>query len=171
MCGGHGSVFAATCLAMSRFLATAGQCSAALHTCVKGSAQAVKPDVCRCAAFKNKHISSSTVSTKTEAQKDHFIADSLRKRCIKKGFQGIHDRFQKDSRFRDSQLKIDRTEAKCIEMDEVAQKDFTYRMSSEECLRYKKDLVSLSQHNWTKCTDETPIRLHRSINKIAPSSP
>ena len=35
-----------------------------LHTCVKGSAQAVKPDVCRCAAFKNKVISSHTVSTK-----------------------------------------------------------------------------------------------------------
>ena len=39
----------------------------ALHTCVKGSAQAVKPDVCRCAALKRKHllqhISSSTIST------------------------------------------------------------------------------------------------------------
>ena len=105
---------------------------------MKGSAQAVKPDVCRCAAFKNKHISSSTISTKTEAQKDHFIAHNLRKRCIKKGFQGIHDRFQKDLRFRDSQLKSDRTEAICIEMDEVAQKDFTYRMSSEEYMRYKK---------------------------------
>ena len=36
VCGGHGrSVFAATCLAMSRFLATYGQCSAALHTCVE----------------------------------------------------------------------------------------------------------------------------------------
>ena len=64
MCGGHGrSVFAAACLVMSRFLANAGRCSVALHTCVKGSAQAVKPDVCRCAAVKKKHISSSTIST------------------------------------------------------------------------------------------------------------
>ena len=39
---------------------------------------------------------------KTEAQKDHFIAHNLRKRCIKKGFGGIHDRFQKDLRFYDS---------------------------------------------------------------------
>ena len=46
MCGGHGrSVFAAACLAVSRYFATAGLRSAALHTCVKGSAQAVKPDV------------------------------------------------------------------------------------------------------------------------------
>ena len=35
-----------------------------LHTCVKGSAQAVKPDVCRCAAFEKKVISSSAISTK-----------------------------------------------------------------------------------------------------------
>ena len=55
MCGGHGrSVFAAACLAVSRYFATAGLRSAALHTCVKGSAQAVKPDVCRCAALKTK---------------------------------------------------------------------------------------------------------------------
>ena len=61
---------------------------------------------------------------KTEAQKEHFIAHNARKRCIKKNFGGIHDRFQKDLRYRDSQLKIGRTEEKCIEMDELAQKRF-----------------------------------------------
>ena len=54
------------------------------------------------------------------------------------GFKGIHNRFQKDLRYRDPQLKADRTEAKCIEMDELAQKDFTYRPSPEEFERYKK---------------------------------
>ena len=44
----------------------------------------------------------------------------------------MHDRFQKDLRYRDAQLKADRTEEKCIEMDELAQKDFTYRLSTEE---------------------------------------
>ena len=80
---------------------------------------------------------------KTEAQKEHFIAHNLRKRCIKKGFEGIHDRFQKDLTFRDSQLRIDRTEEVCIQMDEVAQKDFTYRMSSDE-------YFDLSQHILTQ---------------------
>ena len=75
---------------------------------------------------------------KTEAQKEHFIAHNERKRCIKKNCKGIHDRFQKDLRFRDSQLRIDRTEEICIHMDDVAQKDFTYRMSSDEFLRYRK---------------------------------
>ena len=66
------------------------------------------------------------------------MAHNARKRCIKKGFKGIHDRFQKDLRYRDAQLKADRTEEKCIEMDELAQKDFTYRQSPEEFERYKK---------------------------------
>ena len=49
---------------------------------------------------------------KTEAQKEHFIAHNARRRCIKKNFEGIHDRFQRDLTFRDSQLKnwLDRRE-------------------------------------------------------------
>ena len=53
-----------------------------------------------------------------------------------KEFEGIHDRFQNDSTLRDAQLKAELTEAKCIEMDELAQKDFTYRSSPEEFERY-----------------------------------
>ena len=83
---------------------------------------------------------------KTEEQRQHFIAHNLRKRCIKMNFEGIHDRFQKDIRFSCPQLRIDRTEEICIQMDEVAQKDFTYRMSSDEFLRYKKIGGSLSTH-------------------------
>ena len=57
----------------------------------------------------------------------------------KEFFKGIHDRFQKDLRYRDSQLRIGWTEEKCIEMDELAQKDFTYRPSTEEFERCKKN--------------------------------
>ena len=64
---------------------------------------------------------------------------NLRKRCIKKNFEGIHDRFQKDLTFRDSQLRTDRTEEECIQMDKDAQQNFTYRMSSNEYFRYKKN--------------------------------
>ena len=42
---------------------------------------------------------------KTKEQKEHHIAHNLRKRCIKRGFEGIHDRFQKDPTFRESQLR------------------------------------------------------------------
>ena len=84
---------------------------------------------------------------KTEEQRQHIVAHNLRKRCIKRNFEGIHDRFQKDIRFSCPQLRIDRTEEICIQVDEVAQKDFTYRtyrMSSDEFLRYKKIGGSLS---------------------------
>ena len=76
---------------------------------------------------------------KTKEQKDHFIAHNLRKRCIKRGFEGIHDRFQKDPEFRESQPEHDRTEEVCIQMDKDAQKDFTYRMTQDEYFRYKKN--------------------------------
>ena len=76
---------------------------------------------------------------KTEEQIRHHIAYNLRKRCIKKGFEGIHDRFQNDPIFRESQLSIDRTEEICIQMDKDAQKDLTYRMSQDEYFRYKKN--------------------------------
>ena len=83
---------------------------------------------------------------KTEAQKEHFVAHNARRRCLKKKFDGIHDLFQKDSRYRDSQLKIGWTEEKCIEMDELAQKDFTYRPSSEDYERYRKNwYISLNK--------------------------
>ena len=65
----------------------------------------------------------------TEAQKEYYVAHNARKRCLKKGFQGIHDRFQRDSTNRDSQLKIGLTE-KCIEMDKLVQEDHSYRPSS-----------------------------------------
>ena len=41
---------------------------------------------------------------------------------------------------------FDRTEEVCIQMDEVAQKAFTYRMTEDEYFRYKKNLwISLSK--------------------------
>ena len=81
---------------------------------------------------------------KTEEQKEHHIAHNLRKRCIKRGFEGIHDRFQKDSIFRESPTSIDRTEEVCTQMDKDAQKDFTYRMTQAEYFRYKRIGGSLS---------------------------
>ena len=75
---------------------------------------------------------------KTEEQKDHYIAHNLRRRFKKRGFEGIHDRFQKDPVFRESLLSIDRTEEVCIQMDKDAQKDFTFRMTQEEWRKMSK---------------------------------
>ena len=107
---------------------------------------------------------------KTKEQKDHHISHKLRKRFINKKFEGIHDRLQKDSTFRDSQVRTDRTEEVCIQMDKDAQKDFTL-IACRPTSTSDTERIGGSQHIWTQCTDETPFRLQRSINKIAPSSP
>ena len=76
---------------------------------------------------------------KTTEQRDYHVAHNLRKRCIKRRFQGIHDRFLNDPEFRASQLEHDRNEEVCIQMDKDAQKDFTYRMTQAEYFRYRKN--------------------------------
>ena len=76
---------------------------------------------------------------KTKEERDHHIAHNLRKRCIERNFEGIHDRFLKDPEFRESQLVHDRTEEVCIQTDKDAQKDFTNRMTQKAYFRYRKN--------------------------------
>ena len=76
---------------------------------------------------------------KTTEQRDYHVAHNLRKRCIKRHFKGIHDRFLDDPEFRASQLELDRTEEVCIQMDELAQKDFSHRVTQAEYFRYRKN--------------------------------
>ena len=64
--------------------------------------------------------------------------EGARKRCIKKNYEGIHDRFPRDPVNRDSQLKIGWTEEKCVAMDKLAQEDHSHRLSYEEYVRYQK---------------------------------
>ena len=75
----------------------------------------------------------------TEAQKEHFKAHNARRRRLKQKNEGIHDRFQRDSTHRDSQLKIGWTEEKCVEMDKLAQENHSYCPSSEDFERNKKN--------------------------------
>ena len=76
---------------------------------------------------------------RTAAQKKHFIAHNARRRCLKRNYEGIHDRFLKDSTHRDVQLKIGSTEEKCIAMDKLAQEEHSYCPLSEEIDRYRKN--------------------------------
>ena len=76
---------------------------------------------------------------KTKEQRDCHVAHNLRTRCIKRRFQGIHHRFLNDPEFRDSQLEHDQTEEVCIQMDELAQKDFSCHMTQAEYFRYRKN--------------------------------
>ena len=84
----------------------------------------------------------------------------LRKRCIKRHFEGIHDRFLKDPEFRESQLEHDRTEEVCIQVDELARKDFSYHMTQAEYFRYRKNWwISLNNSGKTG-----PVRERSDFN-------
>ena len=98
---------------------------------------------------------------KTEEERDHRIAHNLRKRCIKRNFEGIHDRFLKDPVFRESQLEHDRTEEVCIQMDKGrAERYFTYHMTQAEYFQYRKNWwISL-----TKSGKIGPVRDRSDFN-------
>ena len=72
---------------------------------------------------------------KTPQQKEYHQANNLKKRCIKRGYQGIHDRFLIDSEFRAAQLEHDRDDEVCIKMDELAEKDFSHYVTDSEYFR------------------------------------
>ena len=73
---------------------------------------------------------------KTPQQKEYHQAHNLKKRCIKKGCQGIHDRFLIDSEF---QLEHYRDEEVCIKMDELADKKSSHYVTQAEYFRYKQN--------------------------------
>ena len=75
---------------------------------------------------------------KTSEKKDYHQAHNLKKRCIKKHFKGIHDRFLKDPEFCASQLEHDRDEEVCIKMDDLADKNFSHYKTESEYFRYKQ---------------------------------
>ena len=66
---------------------------------------------------------------KTPEKKEYRLAHNLKKRCMKRGFTGIHDRFLRDHVFRKRMLEHDRDEDACRKWDDLAEQDFTYRMS------------------------------------------
>ena len=80
---------------------------------------------------------------KTKVEKEYHLAWNAWKRCCKKvdsqseQFTGIHDRFLRDTVYRESQLAIGRTEQKCKEWDELAKEDHTYHLTPEETKRYQ----------------------------------
>ena len=94
-----------------------------------------------------------------EEARDHeyYIANSPKKKCKKKYYLGIHDRFIRDEKFRKNMLDTGRTEEICREMDKLADEDHTHHITPEE--------ISVYRNNWwirsnTVGSDTMPVR-HR----------
>ena len=97
---------------------------------------------------------------------EHFIANSLQKKCKKKFFLGIHDRFIRDEKFRKNMFDVGRSEELCREKNKLANEDHTHHITPEE--------ISVYRNNWwirsnTVGSDTMPVR-HRPDFKQALST-
>ena len=68
---------------------------------------------------------------KKEGDHEYFVANSLKKKCKKKDFLNIHDRFIRDARFRKTMIELGRTEEVIREMDKLANEDHTHHATAE----------------------------------------
>ena len=101
-------------------------------------------------------------SGKTPEKKEYRLADYLKKRCIKRKFTGIHDGFLRDPDFRKSMLEHDRDEDVCLKWDDLAEQDFTYRMSESEYFHYRQNWwISLNKSGNTG----GPLRKRSAFNQ------
>ena len=109
---------------------------------------------------------------KTPEKKEYHLAQNLKKRCIKRRFTGIHDRFLRDPDFRKSMLEHDRDEDVCLTCDDLAEQDFTCRMSESEHVHYRQKLVDFSQQVWKHWrTIEKTFSFQPSVVLIEPFTP
>ena len=79
----------------------------------------------------------------------------LKKRCKKRDYEGIHDRFLRDHVFRGRMIENNRDEEVCRVWDVLADEDHTYHMSQEEYFYYRnKWWLSLNKSG----NDTQPLR-------------
>ena len=74
---------------------------------------------------------------KKPGDKEYYLANQLKKKCKKKKFQGIHDRFLLDHAFRVRMIESNRDEEACRRWDVPGDEDHTYHLSEEEYFYYK----------------------------------
>ena len=103
---------------------------------------------------------------KKSGDNKYYIANSLKKKCKKKYYLGIHDRFIRDEKFCKNMCDTCRTEEMCRQMDDLADEDHTHHLTQEE--------IRDNRVNWwvrsNKIGSETMPVQHRSNFKHALST-
>ena len=74
---------------------------------------------------------------KKQGDKEYYLANQLKKKCKRKKFQGIHDRFLRDHELRVRMIEHNRDEEVCRRWDVLADEDHTYHLSEKEYFHYK----------------------------------
>ena len=76
---------------------------------------------------------------KKPGDKEYHTANQLKKRCKKKYFQGIHDRFIRDPEFRNRMIENHRDEELCRRWDALADEDHTHHLTAQEYSFYESN--------------------------------
>ena len=74
---------------------------------------------------------------KKEGCKEFHTAKQLQKRCRKKQYENIHDRFIRDTSFRKTMIELGRSEEVIFEMDRLASEDHSHIATKEEIDVYR----------------------------------
>ena len=74
---------------------------------------------------------------KKEGCKEFHTAKQLQKRCRKKQYENIHDRFIRDTWFRKTMIELGRSEEVILEMDRLASEDHSHIAKEEEIDVYR----------------------------------
>ena len=99
---------------------------------------------------------------KKPGDREYYLANQLQKKCKKKKFQGIHDRFLRDHVFRERMIQHNRDQEVCRAWDDLAEQDHTYRMSEAEYVHYRQNWwISLNKSGNTT----EPIRKCSHFNQ------
>ena len=100
---------------------------------------------------------------KLPGNREFYLANNLKKRCIKSDYKGIHDRFLRGHVFRGRMIENNRDEEVCRAWDVLADEDHTYHhMSEEEYFHYKNNWwISLNKSG----NDTQPLRKHSDFKQ------
>ena len=103
---------------------------------------------------------------KKPGDREYCTANQSKKKCKKKFFQGIHDRFIRDETFRNRMIQNGRNDDVCRQWEAPADEDHTHHLTPQEYYHYKS--------NWKLRSNKTgsnavPVR-HRPDFKQALST-
>ena len=73
--------------------------------------------------------------------KEYHTAHQLAKKCRKKGYDSIYDRYMRDKLFRSNMIDHGRTEKVIIDMDNLANENRSFKVSQNEIDYYRQKLV------------------------------
>ena len=93
---------------------------------------------------------------------EYHLVHNLKKRCIKREFAGIHDRFLRDHVFRERMIENSRDEDVCRAWDVLAEQVHTNRMSASEYFHYRQNWrISLNKSR----SNTQPVRKRSDFNQ------